>query len=189
MAPLIRPATDRDLPALRELIPLAVRALSAEFYTPEQIESGVRHAFGVDTQLVADGTFFVAELEGQIAGCGGWSWRAKIFGGDQVSVEGGAALDPATDPARIRAFFVHPAFARRGVGSAILRACARAAADAGFRRLELLGTLPGERLYRAFSFELIEYADWTLPDGVVVRWVRMARELRAENDPLLAATP
>ena len=100
MNPRIRPATTDDLPALRELIPQSVRALSADCYSAAQIESAIRHAFGVDTQLIADGTFFVAEMEGEIAGCGGWSWRRKIYGGDQVAAEGDAPLDPATDAAR-----------------------------------------------------------------------------------------
>ncbi|MGB8170095.1 MAG: GNAT family N-acetyltransferase, partial [Chthoniobacteraceae bacterium] len=132
----IRTAVRDDLPALERLIPESVRALSADCYAAAQIESAIRYAFGVDTQLIADGTFFVAEIDGQIVGCGGWSWRRKIYGGDQVAGDGDAPLDPATDAARIRAFFVHPAWARRGIGSAILRACARGAGTAGFRRLE-----------------------------------------------------
>lgn len=175
----VRLATPADLPALARLIPLSVRALSGEVYDEAQIESAIRHAFGVDTQLIADYTFFVAEEEGVLAGCGGWSWRRKIYGGDQVtSAELESPLDPTREAARIRAFFVHPAFARRGIGSAILRVCGRAALDAGFRRLELLGTLPGERLYRAFGFEVSEYVNFTLPDGVIVRWVRMTRAIR-----------
>lgn len=181
MSPRVRIANPSDLPALENLIPQSVRALSADCYSPTQIESAIRHAFGVDSRLMADGTFFVAEMEGVIAGCGGWSWRRKIYGGDQVAEETEAPLDPAADAARIRAFFVHPQWARCGVGSAILRACARAAGDAGFRRLELLGTLPGERLYRAFGFEVSEYVDHTLPDGVVVRWVRMTRDFQPED--------
>jgi GNAT superfamily N-acetyltransferase len=184
----LRTASDADIPALAALIPDAVRALSADCYTPAEIESGIRYAFGVDAQLIADGTFFVAEADGQIAGCGGWSWRRKIYGGDAVAAETLAPLDPATDAARIRAFFVHPKYARRGIGSAILRACARAAAGAGFRRLELLGTLPGERLYRAHGFEVLAYTDHVLPDGVRIRWVRMGRPLMPDaSDPLLAS--
>ncbi len=179
--PHLRLATPADLPALGELIPQSVRALSGDCYDAAQIESAIRHAFGVDTQLIADGTFFVAEMEGKVVGCGGWSWRRKIYGGDQVPVADETPLNPANEAARTRAFFVHPAWARCGVGSAIMRACARAAGAAGFRRLELLGTLPGERLYRAFGFEVLEYADYTLPDGVVVRWVRMARDFQPED--------
>lgn len=177
----IRKAAPDDIGALRDLIPAAVRALSADCYTSEQIESGIRHAFGVDTQLIEDGTFFVAEMNTRIIGCGGWSWRRKIYGGDSVQPETQAPLDPATDAARIRAFFVHPEWARRGIGAALFRECARAAGAAGFRRLELLGTLPGERLYRAFGFHVLETVDYTLPDGVVVRWVRMGRDFRPED--------
>jgi GNAT superfamily N-acetyltransferase len=180
-SPKLRLATPEDLPALNALIPEAARALSTDCCSPEQIESSIRHAFGVDSQLIADGTYFVAEIDGEIAGCGGWSRRRKIYGGDQVAAENTAPLDPATDAARIRAFFVHPRWARRGIGSAILRACARAAGDAGFRRMDLLGTLPGERLYRAFGFHVVAYENHTLPDGVVVRWVRMARDFRPED--------
>ncbi len=175
MTPHLRLATTDDLPALGALIPQAVRALSADCYSAEQIESSIRHAFGVDTQLIADGTYFVAEIDGELAGCGGWSWRRKIYGGDQIASEDDAPLDPTTEAARIRAFFVHPAFARRGVGSATARA--------GFRRLELLGTLPGERLYRTCGFEVSKYEDCTLPDGVVVRWVRMVRDSQPEDFP------
>jgi GNAT superfamily N-acetyltransferase len=181
-APLIRKATLDDVAALRALIPLSVRALSGSFCTPEQIESGIRHAFGVDTQLIADGTFLVAEAGNHIVGCGGWSWRRKIYGGDQVSEAALEPLAPATDAARIRAFFVHPEWARRGIGSAILGECARAAARAGFRRLELLGTLPGEQLYRACGFAVLGYEDCTLPDGIVVRWVRMGRDISAATN-------
>jgi GNAT superfamily N-acetyltransferase len=177
----IRLATTADVPALEALISVAVRGLSTDYYTAAQIESGIRHAFGVDTQLIADGTFYVAEMAGEIAGCGGWSWRRKIYGGDQVSADSAAPLDPTTDAARTRAFFVHPGFARRGIGSAILRECTRAATAAGFRRLELLGTLPGERLYRALGFELLDYSDHVLPDGVTIRWVRMARDLSPQE--------
>lgn len=179
----LRIATADDLPSLAGLIPRAVRALSADCYDARQIESAIRHAFGVDTQLIDDRTFFVAEMDGAVVGCGGWSWRRKIYGGDQVSGLPEPPLSPATEAARIRAFFVHPDWARRGIGAAILLRCAAAAAEAGFRRLELLGTLPGERLYRAFGFEVMEYLDHRLPDGVLIRWVRMAREIGPQGLP------
>ncbi len=174
----LRLANATDIPALSELIPISVRALSAGHYTSAQIESATRHAFGVDSQLIADGTFLVAEERGQVIGCGGWSFRRKIYGGDQVSLENQQRLDPDKDAARIRAFFVHPQWARRGIGSALFLACARAAAAAGFKQLELLGTLPGEPLYRALGFEVAEYVDATLADGVAIRWVRMTRPIR-----------
>jgi GNAT superfamily N-acetyltransferase len=173
----VRVATDADLLALRELIPDSVRALSRGYYTPAQIESAIRHVFGVDTQLVADGTYFVAHAGDVLAGCGGWSRRNTLFGGDQMKTGPDPLLDPAREPARIRAFFVRPAFARRGVGSAIMNACVDAARAHGFRALELAATLPGEPLYRAFGFEAIERLDTLLPDGVKIPFIRMGRAL------------
>jgi GNAT superfamily N-acetyltransferase len=173
----LRLATLDDLPALRALIPASVRALSQGFYTPQQVESAIRHVFGPDTQLIADGTYFAAEAEGTIVGCGGWSRRRTLYGGDQMKDAEDPLLDPAAEAARIRAFFVHPAWARRGVASAIMHACRDAAAQAGFQRLELMATLPGEPLYRAFGFEARERVESTLPDGVRVPFVRMERAI------------
>jgi GNAT superfamily N-acetyltransferase len=173
----LRLATPDDLPALQALIPASVRALSQGYYTPEQIESAIRHVFGPDTQLIADGTYFAAEAEGTIAGCGGWSRRRTLYGGDQMKDAEDPLLDPATEAARIRAFFVHPDWARRGIASAIMEACRAAAAAAGFQRLELMATLPGEPLYRAFGFQVLERVEATLPDGVRVPFVRMDRPI------------
>jgi len=174
---VVRVATPADLPALRELIPASVRELSRGYYTPEQIESAIRHVFGVDTQLVEDGTYFVAHEGEALAGCGGWSRRNTLFGGDQMKSGPDPLLYPETEPARIRAFFVRPGFARRGVGSRILEACVRAAREDGFRSLELAATLPGEPLYRAFGFETRERLDTLLPDGVKIPFIRMWRAL------------
>ena len=173
----LRLATPADLPALAELIPASVRELSRGFYTPEQVDSAIRHVFGADTQLIADGTYFAAEARGEVVGCGGWSRRRTLYGGDQMKAGEDPLLDPRMEAARIRAFFVHPAWARRGIGSAIMRACRDAAADAGFRRLELMATLPGEPLYRAFGFQAVERVRTTLPDGVPIDFVRMRREI------------
>jgi GNAT superfamily N-acetyltransferase len=173
----VRVATADDLPAIRELIPLSVRGLSGGYYTPQQIESAIRYVFGPDTQLIADGTYLVAERGGELAGCGGWSRRRTLYGGDQAKEIEDPLLDPATEAARIRAFFVHPEHARRGVGSRIMDACVDAARAAGFRSLELASTLPGEPLYRAFGFEAVEQINSTLPDGVEVRFIRMARPI------------
>jgi GNAT superfamily N-acetyltransferase len=174
---VIRAATHADLPVLRELIPLSVRALSGDHYSAAQIESAIVHLFGPDTQLIADRTYFVAEEEGAIVGCGGWSRRRTLYGGDQTKGAEDPLLDPAREPARIRAFFVHPGWARRGVGSRILEACALAARAAGFRELELAATLPGEPLYRAFGFEARERLEAPLPDGLSLPIVRMVRRL------------
>ncbi len=174
---VVRLAGERDLPALRELIPASVRALSRSYYSPAQIESAIRHVFGVDTQLIADGTYFVAHEGSKIAGCGGWSRRNTLFGGDQMKHGPDPLLDPETEPARIRAFFVRPEFARRGVGSRIMEACVCAARAEGFRALELAATLPGEPLYRVFGFTAVEKLDTLLPDGVRIPFIRMSRAL------------
>jgi len=173
----IRLAAASDLPALRELIPLSARELSRGYYSEEQTESAIRYVFGPDSRLIADRTYFAAEQDGALAGCGGWSRRRTLFGGDQMKAEEDPLLDPATEAARIRAFFVHPAFARRGVGSAILDACMSAARAAGFRRMELASTLPGVPLYEAFGFEKREPIDVPMPDGVVLPVIRMERML------------
>ncbi|HYR11378.1 MAG TPA: GNAT family N-acetyltransferase [Longimicrobium sp.] len=173
----VRVATEEDLPAIRDLIPRSVRGLSAGYYTPREIESSIRYVFGPDTQLIADGTYFVAERGDAVAGCGGWSARRTLYGGDQAKDADDPRLDPATEPARIRAFFVHPDHARRGVASAIYDACVAAARTAGFRSLELMATLPGEPLYRTFGFHPVEQVESILPDGVPIRFVRMAREI------------
>lgn len=173
----IRVATEEDLPAIRELIPHSVRRLSVGFYTPREIESSIRYVFGPDTQLIADGTYFVAERGGALAGCGGWSARRTLYGGDQAKDADDPRLDPATEPARIRAFFVHPDHARRGVATAIYDACVAAARAAGFGSLELMATLPGEPLYRTFGFVPVEQVESVLPDGVPIRFVRMSRDI------------
>jgi GNAT superfamily N-acetyltransferase len=173
----IRLATAEDLPALRDLIPLSARELSRGFYSPEQIESAIRFVFGPDSRLIADRTYFVAEADGGLVACGGWSRRRTLFGGDQMKAEADPLLDPSTEAARIRAFFVHPAFARRGIGAAILRACMDAARAAGFRRLELAATLPGVPLYETFGFEARERLEVPLPDGVRLPIIRMERGL------------
>lgn len=173
----VRAARAADLPALRELIPSSVRALSRGHYSEQQIESAIRYVFGPDTRLIEDGSYLVAEAGGELAGCGGWSRRRTLYGGDQMKTGEDDLLDPALEAARIRAFFVHPDWARRGVGSALLEACFRAAAAAGFRRLELMATLPGVPLYRAYGFEVVEASETVLPDGVPVPFLRMARDL------------
>ena len=173
----IRLATADDLPALKELIPVSARELSRGYYSQEQTESAIRYVFGPDSRLIADGTYFAAEEGGTLAGCGGWSRRRTLYGGDQMKAREDPLLDPATEAARIRAFFVHPAFARRGVGSRILGACMDAARAAGFRRMELASTLPGVPLYEAFAFEARERIEVPMPDGLTLPVIRMERAL------------
>ena len=173
----IRLATPPDVPALRELITASARELSRGFYTPEETESAIRHVFGPDSRLIADGTYFVAEEEEALAGCGGWSRRRTLYGGDQTKTGEEPLLDPATEPAKVRAFFVHPDFARRGVGSRILEACLAAARAAGFRRVELAATLPGVPFYAARGFLERERLEAPMPDGRGLPIVRMEREI------------
>ncbi|MFL5734516.1 MAG: GNAT family N-acetyltransferase [Chloroflexia bacterium] len=161
----LRLATTNDIPALRELIPASVRALSENYYTPAQIESALVHIFGVDTQLIEDSTYFIAESDGQIVGAGGWSKRKTLYGGDQTKGQADPLLDPSHDAARIRAFYVHPNFARRGIGRRLMQACEDAARQAGFKKMELGSTLPGEPLYTAMGFQVTKRTGAPMLDG------------------------
>lgn len=152
----IRPATTGETPRLEALIAASARSLSAGFYTPEEAEAAIEHVFGVDSDLIADGSYLVAELDGELAGCGGWSRRRTLFGGDRYAEREAGFLDPAKDAARIRAFFIAPGQARAGVGSALLEACERAAIAAGFRTVTLMATLPGVPFYAARGYRALE---------------------------------
>ena len=173
----VRVATEADIGELTELIARSARVLSRGHYTDAETESAIRYVFGVDSTLVADGTYFVVEDAGPIVGCGGWSGRDTLYGGDQRPVGARDMLDPARDAARIRAFFVAPEAARRGVGRRLLDECVKAATEAGFHSLELMSTLPGEPFYAALGFDAVEEVTDTLPDGVALRFVRMRRRL------------
>jgi GNAT superfamily N-acetyltransferase len=174
----VRLATAADIPELCQLIEQSVRALSVGYYTEAQIDSALRHVFGPDTQLIADQTYYIIEAEtGGLIAAGGWSRRRTLYGGDQMKEATDSLLDPATDAARIRAFFVHPAWARRGLGRQLFECCAADAARAGFRALELMATLPGEPLYLALGFVPVERSVVALPDGEVLPVVRMVRPL------------
>lgn len=173
----LRAARLADIPALNALIARSAAALSEGFYSPAQVQALIRHVFGVDTQLLVDGTYFVIERDGAIVACGGWSGRRTLFGGDQAKAKEDPLLSPATEAARIRAFFVHPAVARQGLGRRLLTESERAAAAAGFRHAELMSTLPGESLYRAHGYRALETVDHPLPGGQVVRFIRMGRAL------------
>ena len=154
-----------------------MRQLGTPWYTPEQIASALRFMFGVDTQLIDDGTYYVVQQRDRIVAAGGWSGRRTLFGGDQWKHGADPSLDPATDGARIRAFFVDPGSARRGLGRMLFDQCLSDARTAGFQRLELMATLPGEPLYRALGFEADEQVMLALPDGVEVPLVRMSRTI------------
>ncbi len=174
----LRTATDSDIPALRELIPASVRGLQAADYTPEQIEGALMSVFGVDTQLIEDGTYFIVEDRGVLLGCGGWSRRQTLYGGSgHGAARSAALLDPATMPARIRAFFVHPAHARRGVGSLLLQGSEDAARREGFRRAEMAATLTGVPLYARKGYRPLQRFDVPLENGASLPVVRMVKDL------------
>lgn len=173
----VRLATLDDAPAIEALIPASVRGLQPEHYTAEQMAGALGTVFGVDTQLIRDGTYFVAIASdvGRIVGCGGWSRRKTLFGGDRGKQEADSLLNPAADPARIRAFFVHPDWARRGIGSEIMRRSEAAALTAGFRRIDIVATLTGERLYSNFGYTLVERFEVALANGHALPVVRMTK--------------
>lgn len=192
----IRLAEACDVPLLRELIEASVRGLQAGDYSSAQLESALRTVYGVDTQLIADGTYFAAEeteasgaeasptKSGRAAllvGCGGWSKRKTLYGGDQFSGREDSLLDPARDAAKIRAFFIHPDWARLGIGGMILEACEAAAWAAGFRRLEMGATLTGVPFYRAKGYVELENAAVPLGDGLTLPIVRMGKETKARG--------
>ena len=173
-----RLATPADLDALRTIMALAIAELQKGFLTPDQIAAS-NAVMGLDTQLIADATYFVIEdTDGAIAGCGGWSRRATLYGGDHSKdLRDPALLDPATDAARIRAMYTHPDFARRGVGRLVMALCEDAARAAGFARAEMMATLSGEPLYRACGYTPIEHVAAPGPDGVTVPLIRMGKPL------------
>ena len=198
----IRQAVLADVPVLRAVIDASVRGLQTQNYTPAQIESALATVYGVDTQLIADGTYFVAEASAEgdscasgndaraaaavvplsatdpiVVGCGGWSKRKTLYGGDQWTSREDALLNPQQDAAKIRAFFVHPAWARRGIGSLVLQACESAALAAGFTRFEMGATLTGVPLYRARGYIALENLEVPLANGEVLPIVRMEKRM------------
>ncbi len=174
----IRNADASDIPVLRELIEQSIRGLQRGDYTERQMEGAIGHALGLDSQLIDDGTYFVAETnEGVLAGCGGWSNRKTLFGSDHGPGRSAELLDPRMDAARIRAIFVHPKFVRRGLGSLLLAHCERAAEAAGFRRFQMGSTLTGEALYRLRGYRATERIEVPLPNGEVLPVISMCREI------------
>lgn len=174
----LRRATLDDRPAIAELIAVSARGLGRGDYTDRQIESAIETGvFGVDTDLIRDGTYFVVEAEGRLIGCGGWSRRKTLFGGDRFARREAEELDPRSDPAKIRAFFVHPEWSRRGIGRRILERCEREAGAHGFRSLEMMATLPGVRLYRALGYVEDERVEYEMDDGVRIEIVPMRKSL------------
>jgi GNAT superfamily N-acetyltransferase len=172
-----RPARADDLPALEALIPLSVRTLQAPYYSPAQMEAALGPVFGVDHQLIRDGTYFVVEQEGTIVGCGGWSRRRSLYGGDSGRAGEDGLLDPQRDAARVRAFFVHPAWARRGIGRSIMATCEEAIEQSGFRTVDIVATLAGEPLYAAFGYAVVERYGIALAGGLSLPAVRMTKRI------------
>ena len=173
----IRKARLDDREAIQELIAASARGLSQTDYSNQQIESAISDVFGVDTSLIADGTYFVAEHDGELVGCGGWGKRKTLFGGDQFATRDMTELDPQTDPAKIRAFFVHPQWARKGIAQAILSRCEAEARAAGFRSVELMATLPGIKFYLACGYRESEPFDYEMASGGKLRLVPMTKQL------------
>ena len=171
-----RLATPADMPALKQVMDAAIRQLLPQFLSPEKVEASFA-VMGLDTQLIADGTYFVLEEDGQIAGCGGWSRRATLFGHNHTAGRDARLLDPATEAARVRAMYTNPVFVRRGVGRQILALCEAAARAEGFQRTELGATAGGEPLYRACGYTDIERLEVPTPSGVTVPITRMGKAL------------
>jgi len=171
-------ARDADIPALEVLIPLSVRSLQAPHYSPAQMEAALGPVFGVDRQLIKDRTYFVTEQYGLIVGCGGWSKRRSLFGSDRGRVAEDAELNPERDSARIRAFFVHPAWARRGIARSILAGCERSILAAGFQSVDLVATLSGEPLYAACGYAVLERYEVAMAGGLSLPVVRMSKNFK-----------
>jgi GNAT superfamily N-acetyltransferase len=175
----LRPATLADVPALKEMIARSARGLSVQEYRPSQIEGALRGAFGVDTQLLADGTYFVVEQGAKLVGCGGWSYRATLFGSDSRSDRDSTTLNPQTQAAKIRAFFVDPDNARRGIGSLLLDHCEQQAREHGFSQVELMATLPGVKLYAARGYAALAMVKFDVGDGETIEFIPMRKQLTA----------
>jgi GNAT superfamily N-acetyltransferase len=191
----IRKVVAAEIPVLRELIEASVRGLQVQDYAPAQMEAALETVFGVDSQLIEDGTFFVAEakvVDGEskaektsgpknaeavwtVAGCGGWSKRKTLYGSDHWTGREDALLDPQHDAAKIRAFFIHPAWARQGIGSKILEACEIAASTAGFMSYEMGATLTGAKLFGTKGYVAVENIQVPLKDGLTLPVIRMAK--------------
>ena len=175
-----RLATAAELPELRALMDASIRVLVGAYLDPARVEASF-DIMGVDTQLIEDGTYFVVECGNRIAGCGGWSRRATLFGGDHSRGRDARLLDPAREPARVRAMYTHPDFARRGVGRLVLSLCEAAAGREGFRSLELVATVAGEPLYRACGFVLTERIDVETSKAVTVPCARMTKRIEGTD--------
>ncbi|HEY1765693.1 MAG TPA: GNAT family N-acetyltransferase [Opitutaceae bacterium] len=186
---VLRLASGADISALETLIAESVTGLQASHYTRAQREAAIGDVFGVDRQLIRDGTYFVALHRNRIVGCGGWSRRASLCGSDRGRTGEDSALDPRSDPARLRAFFVHPDWARRGIGRAIVAESERAIAAMGFGEVVVAATLPGEPLYAACGYSVVEHFAVSLSQGLQLPVVRMAKRLSMAGKRAPQAVP
>jgi len=177
----IRKASLADREAIQRLIAESARGLSREHYDDAQIEAAIATVFGVDSDLIDDGTYFVVESAGELIGCGGWSRRHTLFGGDQYVSRDTSYLDPSLEPAKIRAFFIHPGHARKGVGRALLDRCESEAWAHGFRALELMATLPGVKFYQSCGFVVQGDYELQLVEGVKLELAPMRKEMATDE--------
>jgi GNAT superfamily N-acetyltransferase len=177
-----RLATYEDIPELQELIALSARGLSDGYYSQAETEGAIKYVFGVDSQLIADGTYYVVESKECIVACGGWSRRSTLFGGDQHKDMADPLLNPATDAARIRAFFVHPDWARQGIGKMLISLCEKAAHQYGFTKMEIGSTLPGVPLYEAMGYHKAKKISVPLPGGEHFMVVNMKKDLNLSGN-------
>lgn len=173
---IIRPVLAGETEALQSLIEESARILSRDDYTQQEINAAVKYIFGVDSELITDKSYFVVERAGEFLACGGWSRRRTLFGGDQYAERESGLLDPKTEPANIRAFFVHPAHTRQGIGAALLKHCEEQAKAYGFSAARMMATLPGVKLYQAFGYEAGDMVQYSTPGGEV-RFVPMRKNL------------
>lgn len=174
---MIRLAKIDEIISLNELIELSARELSRDDYSQEEIEAAISYIFGVDTDLIFDQTYYVIEEAGVAVACGGWSKRKTLFGGNQFDSRDSGFLDPQLEPAKIRAFFVHPAYARRGLGTQLLTHCEQEAVKHGFSQAEMMATLPGVKLYEKLGYKIISKEDSQLPNGVSIPFMRMSKRI------------
>lgn len=172
-----RLARESDIPGVDALIPLSVRTLQAPYYSTAQMQAALGPIFGIDRQLIRDGTYFVVEREEMIIGCGGWSRRRSLYGSESTRKGEDELLDPQHDAARVRAFFVHPEWARQGIGRSIMTACEQAIEEAGFRHVEIVATLAGEPLYAAFGYAVVERYEIPMRAGLKLPVVRMTKRM------------
>lgn len=174
-----RLATLSDLPQLHALMNTSIRQLIGVFLDPAKVEASFE-LMGIDTNLITDGTYFAIEQDNQLIGCGGWSRRATLFGGDHTNGRDARLLDPVNEPARIRAMYTHPEYARKGIGRFILSRCEEAAKKEGFSTLELMSTVAGEPLYATYGFSVVEKVQLPTSTGIRIPLIRMAKSIPAK---------